>query len=569
MPKKRSSSLSARPRLAAATERMRNSMRGRIPSCPSLPHRVQRRSLRDFEFGRTLGEGSYSTVVAATERETGREYAIKILNKRSIVKDRKVKYVKIEKRALIRLRHPGVVRLHATFHDNTSLYFVLELAKKGELLTYIKKFGSFDISCTTFYAAQLVTVIEYMHSKGVLHRDIKPENILLDERMHIKLTDFGTAKLIDETSDEDEDEQEDPLQLHVTELNEKDDSPPLMGKPLVKIPRFLFHSVPNLKGATTLAHHLKQYQDHHRTKSFVGTAEYVSPELLNQQPACKASDYWALGCILYQMLTGRAPFKAANQYLIFQKISRLEYEFPPSFPDTAKDLVQKLLVIDPKQRLGSPEKGGPAKLKAHPFFESIDWKSLFSDHAPPLQPFAARAAEEAAEEAERKRKKQLDKANRGVGGDEGVPESLTNFDESMVAPGDIANGEEKEGGMSREKAEKLKAQQATSRWQPFMLKNELIMRAGPVVCKRLLFLPFLGKRRQLILTDYPRLLYIDEEHMAQEGEVLWSTRISPELKGRKWFVVKTPSQYLRFEDPQGEASKWVDAIEEVLCRHFS
>lgn len=102
--------------------------------------RVIKKGVRDFQFGRTLGEGSYSTVVAATDRSTLKEYAIKMLDKRHIIKEKKVKYVNIEKNTLNRLGdHPGIVKLYFTFQDETTLYFVLDLAVNGELLGYIKK----------------------------------------------------------------------------------------------------------------------------------------------------------------------------------------------------------------------------------------------------------------------------------------------------------------------------------------------------------------------------------------------------------------------------------------------
>ncbi|CAJ0628612.1 11987_t:CDS:2 [Entrophospora sp. SA101] len=291
---------------------------------------VRKKGIKDFEIGRTLGEGSYSTVMFARDRSTGREYAMKILDKKHIIKEKKVKYVHIEKNTLNRLNHPGIIRLYYTFQDSDNLYFVLDHAKNGELLTFIKKLGSFDINCTQYYAAQILSVIEYMHSQGVIHRDLKPENILLDERMHIKVTDFGTAKLLEQN-----------------EHGLEDD----------------------------------------RANSFVGTAEYVSPELLKEKSACKSSDFWALGCIIYQLIAGRPPFKGSNEYMTFQKIVNLDYSFPEGFPIIAKDLVQKLLVINPSERLGHGGKEGVIKLKSHPFFKDVSWDTIWEQPAPKLLPY--------------------------------------------------------------------------------------------------------------------------------------------------------------------------------------
>lgn len=247
-----------------------------------------------------------------------------------------MKYVNIEKNTLNRLGdHPGIVRLYYTFQDEASLYFVLDYAANGELLSLIKRTTSLNEECTKYYGAQLLDAIDYMHTKGVVHRDLKPENILLDDKMRIKVTDFGTAKLLE------------PL---------KDSS----GKATEKYPEDV------------------------KAHSFVGTAEYVSPELLTDKATGKSSDFWAYGCILYQMLAGRPPFKAGNEYQTFQKIVKCQMSYPPGFPFVARDLIKRLLVVNPRQRLKMDQ------IKSHPFFEGIDWndrKAIWKGAHPKLQPY--------------------------------------------------------------------------------------------------------------------------------------------------------------------------------------
>ncbi|KAL1748603.1 kinase-like domain-containing protein [Schizophyllum fasciatum] len=286
---------------------------------------------RDFEMGDVLGEGAYSTVNLAKNTQTGQEYAIKIMYKEHLRRHNKVNMAFVEKDALIKIQsaggHPGIVRLERTWQDNWSFFYVLSLARNGDIQSLLFRLGSLSLSCSRYYAAQLVDAVAFMHSVNVIHRDLKPENLLLDDDFRIKLTDFGTAKV------------------------------------------------------------LESYDG--RARTFVGTAQYQAPELLTASHTTRSSDLWAIGCNIFQMIAGRFPFTGPSEYLIFEKIKRLDYEFPDGFDAEGKDIVQKLLVLDPAARLGagSPGSGNDAAaLKAHPFFASIDWDTLWTDKAPPHEP---------------------------------------------------------------------------------------------------------------------------------------------------------------------------------------
>ncbi|WVQ97009.1 hypothetical protein IAU59_004119 [Kwoniella sp. CBS 9459] len=217
--------------------------------------------------------------------------------------------------------HPGVIRLHSTFNDSTSLYFVLDMAGNGELASYIRKHGSLDLNSARYYAAQLIDTIEFMHEKGVVHRDLKPENILLDDDMRLKITDFGSAKLMSKE---------------------------------------------------------EETVDDGKKRSFVGSADFVSPEVLRNEPATAASDIWAFGCILYQFLVGKPPFRGATDYLTFQKILKKEMEFPEGFDEDAKALVDLVLNLDPALRPSVPD------IKSHPFFALTDFLTIWTVPAPPM-----------------------------------------------------------------------------------------------------------------------------------------------------------------------------------------
>ncbi|KAM9305193.1 3-phosphoinositide-dependent protein kinase 1 [Gastrophryne carolinensis] len=468
---------------------------------------------QDFKFGKILGEGSFSTVVLAKEIASGREYAIKILQKRHIVKENKVPYVTRERDVMSRLDHPFFVKLYFTFQDVEKLYFGLSYAKNGELLKYIRKIGSFDETCTRFYTAEIVCALEYLHDKGIIHRDLKPENILLSEDMHIQITDFGTAKVLSSDS--------------------------------------------------------KQA----RANSFVGTAQYVSPELLTEKSACKSSDLWALGCIVYQLVAGLPPFRAGNEYLIFQKIIKLEYDFPEKFFPRAKDLVEKLLVLDPTKRLGCEEFGGFGPLKAQPFFDGITWQDLHLQTPPKLTAYLPAMAED-----DEDFYGNYDDLLSQFGG---MQVALSASPQALPIPEPVQpqrsgsnieqyihdidnNSFELDLQFSDEEKQLLLEKQAGgNQWHQFV-ENNLILKMGPVDKRKGLF----ARRRQLLLTEGPHLYYVDPVNKVLKGEIPWSQELRPEAKNFKTFFVHTPNRTYYLMDPSGNAHKWCKKIQEVWRHRY-
>lgn len=474
------------------------------PASPSLSSTssqpIKKKRPEDFKFGKILGEGSFSTVYVVREISTGKEYAMKVLEKRHMIREKKTQYVTREKEVLSKLNHPFFVRLYFTFQDKEKLYFGLSYAKKGELLPYIIKLGSFDLNCSRFYSAEVVSALEHLHGLGIIHRDLKPENILLDADMHIKITDFGTAKIISGT-----------------EVNQK-------GR-----------------------------------NSFVGTAQYVSPELLTDKRANKSSDLWALGCIIYQLLSGLPPFRASNEYQIFKKIIALDYDFPSGFPEVPKDLVQKLLVLDPTKRLGCDECGGFPSLKSHKFYEEIKWENLSNSTPPDLLPYLPSTSTDQ-EGLRSKYKVSFPDSD----------EEYDEFDEQLLrkvglSDEDIKPSERKDilQLTDSEREERLLKQERESPWHQFV-ENNLILKTGVVDKRKGLF----PRRRQLILTDGPHLYYVDAAAMALKGEIPWTKDLRPEAKNFEVFFVHTPKRIYYLEDHTGYAMEWVKKIEEVHRAYF-
>ncbi|KAL1129164.1 hypothetical protein AAG570_013695, partial [Ranatra chinensis] len=457
----------------------------------------------------------YFQVYLTKDIHTNKEYAIKVCEKRHIIKEKKTEYVKRERDVLNMLssaRVPFFVELYCTFQDADRLYFVLSYAKNGELLPYINKVGAFDVKCSRFYAAEILVAVEHLHRLNIIHRDLKPENILLDENMHILITDFGSAKILGNES-----------------------------------------SSGGVSG-----------EEARRRNSFVGTAQYVSPELLTDKRALPASDLWALGCIIYQMISGLPPFRSRSEYAIFQKIIKLEYEFPDGFCPKAKDLVQKLLVLNPKERLGSNDSGGKyMSIRNHEFFNGIDWDNLPTTSPPAIHPHV------------------LPLSGDGGAGDDVVGSSpmepglddrqlsrlmgLDLQEASIVVQIPPPTRRSRLVDLTPAEVEsRLAHQRSTSKWHS-LVEGNLIIKQGLVDKRKGLF----ARRRMLLLTTGPHLYYVDPVAMVLKGEIPWSPEIRAEAKNFKIFFVHTPNRTYYLEDPEGYALEWCKVIEEMKTHSYN
>ena len=168
-----------------------------------------RHKAKDFDFESTLGDGAFSKVVVGkvvneASPHYGNRYAVKVMDKRHIVKNDKIKYVNIEREVFVATKsHPFVCHMHFSFQDSYSLYFALDLCSDETLSYLIYKYLRLKESLTIIYMSEIVSVLEFMHEKGIYHRDIKPENILIHSDGHIRVTDFGTCKITSNKSDKD------------------------------------------------------------------------------------------------------------------------------------------------------------------------------------------------------------------------------------------------------------------------------------------------------------------------------------------------------------------------------
>uniref|UniRef100_A0ABD2X7L1 3-phosphoinositide-dependent protein kinase 1 n=1 Tax=Trichogramma kaykai TaxID=54128 RepID=A0ABD2X7L1_9HYME len=518
-----------------------------------------KRSPKDFIFGKVIGEGSFSTVYLAKDIHTNKEYAIKVCEKRHIIKERKTQYVKREKEVLNMLANAKhyFVRLFCTFQDVERLYFVLSYAKNGELLPHITKNGSFDIECTKFYSAEILRGLEYLHGLGIIHRDLKPENILLDDKMHALITDFGSAKILGEPDQTDSSSQD----------------------------------------------HRETSTRTQRRNSFVGTAQYVSPELLSNKISSPASDLWAFGCIIYQMVAGLPPFRSRSEYQIFQKILQVDYEVPDGFCEVARNLVGLLLVREPSQRLGANDKQsiGYTSIRAHPFFNGIDFEKLPEQTPPPICPYLPGTSDNEEMRSQYRLPDNLEPGlddkqltrllGLGIGelSEDDEDDETTSLQSSskvqceklstlqMCEQQKVKVNAEKSDKISESPQDKslnllmndhefickLAEQKSSNQWHQFV-QNNLILKEGFVNKRKGLF----ARRRMLLLTTGPHLYYVDPFSMTLKGEIPWSNKLKVEPKNFKIFFVHTPNRTYYLEDPQGFALDWCQTIDDVRIHYY-
>lgn len=264
-------------------------------------------------------------VFLAREKRTAEMVALKVLKKDNIIKRNQVEHTRTERSVLGYVKHPFIVGLKMAFQSQDKLYFVLDYCAGGELFFHLGKVGKFSESRACFYAAEITLAINYVHDLDIVYRDLKPENVLLDSRGHIRLTDFGLSK----------------------------------------------EGISNSSSGAN---------------SFCGTPEYLAPEILNRQGHGRAVDWWSLGALLYEMLTGLPPFYCRDREKLFEKIRRGTLDYPDYLSPRAKQLLRGLLTKDPQRRLGS----GPndaEDIKAQEFFAGLHWDKLMTGElTPPWDP---------------------------------------------------------------------------------------------------------------------------------------------------------------------------------------
>jgi serine/threonine protein kinase len=259
-------------------------------------------SLEDFEKIGDLGQGGWGTVKKMKHRRSQIIYALKLISKTMLKNHEMSDQIKTEIKIMYGLTHEHIIKLFNHFEDDNYVYLAIEFAAGGQLWDKMMKTDSKRLpeKQVAMYIKELVSSLEYLHGKGIIHRDIKPENLLIDHQNHIKLADFGWSNFLN----------------------------------------------PGVARTT-----------------FCGTNDYLAPEMLTKSHSHDHMvDVWSVGVLIYELLTGKAPFAPTDTYggldvekVTQENINNCKIDFPKDFPALAKDLIQKILKKNPKTRIGLQE----------------------------------------------------------------------------------------------------------------------------------------------------------------------------------------------------------------------
>ncbi|CAK0865453.1 unnamed protein product [Prorocentrum cordatum] len=278
--------------------------------------------LSDFELILTLGVGFIGSVRLVRLANSSGEtpFALKVMSKRAVLKKEQVDHVLQEKQLLGQVDHPFIVNLLTVFQDDANLYMLMEYVNGGELFSAIRNGKRFNNEGAQFYAAEVALALAHCHASFIAYRDLKLENILIDFQGHVKITDRGR---------------------------------------------------------------LRRYHQPTRTYTRCGTPDYMAPEIINMRGHDMSVDWWAMGVLIYELLTGRTPFVGGSSQATYQKVLNTEPKFPAHFTEHARGIVRQLLTKDKSRRLGCGVHGA-ADVQNHKWFAAVKdaWDASMFDRYP-------------------------------------------------------------------------------------------------------------------------------------------------------------------------------------------
>lgn len=266
-------------------------------------------SLNCFKLLKVIGRGAFGKVLQVRKKSDGILYAMKVIRKQKIIMENEVQHTNTERRVLESLLHPFLMQLKYAFQSRDKLYFVLEWYQGGELFYHLKKNKFFPETTVMVYAAEIALALGHLHTLNVIYRDLKPENILVGMDGHLCLTDFGLAR--------------------------------------------------------------EMANEHEKAHTFCGTPSYLAPEIIADKGHDKNVDWWSLGVLFFELVTGKTPFFHANPHKMYHNIQHMPVEFPSYMSDIVKSFIHDLLQRDVSQRLGS--RNDIEDIKTHKCYTHMNW----------------------------------------------------------------------------------------------------------------------------------------------------------------------------------------------------
>ena len=483
----------------------------------------------DFEVETFLGKGAYGTVLkVALKSNQEQKFAIKKLDINSLYSVNRLYQAYLENDILRELDSPYIIKTYGAFESGGKIHIVMDYLPKGDFEYFIKANYPLKEDIIRFYSAEIILFLEYMQSKKLVHRDLKPQNIMIDQKGHLKVIDFGTVRKLGYYFDRKE------MKFKEEKIFRSIDSDDIKG-------------IKNIVNPDNEDADVDEYDDYEnedeedeteeeegndnilsekkhkkiqkirvkRAMTFVGTAEYISPEVIGDRPAEVGTDIWAFGVMLYQMYFNSTPFKAMTAYLTFRKIENPHVTFPKNvkISEQAKDLITKILVVDPKKRLGGGEPGTPydiAHLKQHPFFKKFKWNDLHNTSPPGIKQLKFYEC----------RKKSIYKKNNNV---------------------DITDGYAVFNDNSKIKANNIRT-----------LKEGIIKKKS---------MWFQYNKRRIILDSTPRIILTKlEKDDKYKKEILLNKKCKLKIVENNCFDLQTPVKTYRFKGNNKDGNQWASDI---------
>ncbi len=479
----------------------------------------------DFEVVTFSGKGAYGTVLQVYLKKDPKKkiYAIKKLDINSLFSVNRLYQAYLENDILNELDSPYIVKVYGAFESDGKIHLVMDFLPNGDFSYFIKTNYPLKEDIIKFYSAEIVLFLEYMQSKNLIHRDLKPQNIMIDEKGHLKVIDFGTVRKLKYYYDKRE------MRFKEEKVFERLDSEDIKGVKNIVNPDEEDADEDDYddedeedednEDDNDISEKKKRRIQKVRTKrsmTFVGTAEYISPEVIGDRPAEFGTDLWAFGVMLYQMYFNTTPFKAITTYLTFRNIEKPNITFPnEKISEQAKDLILKILVADPKKRLGGGDPGTQydmAHLKKHPFFKNIKWNNLHNTTPPGIKEYKFYEC----------KKKSIYKDNEKNEG----PVDLFEFFNDKSRSSNLRTIKE---GIIKKK----------STW-------------------------FHYEKRKIVLDSTPRIVLTSLNDDKYYREILLNKKCKVTLVENNCFDLKTPQKNYRFKGNNNDGNDWAGEIVDVI-----